>query len=322
MLAGLVDHQLDARVATSRLHIFAPVTGAPGAAAPVTVAVMQATHSFGDGTRTAEVCGWLFGRPTPVPPVISESRGSLLLRSITAARTHRQLTRAIAAGTLPPPPGPRPAVLTNSAPVGPRRIRTLVRPRSSLAGESTVTVAVLVAISTALAEYLRERGEDIEQLGAEVPMRAPGIPQARNHYRNVAVGLHPELAPGPRAVQIEAELRGGRARAGHPAALASNRSFAAIPAPVLRWGVGHFDPARRSPVVTGNTVVSSVNRGPADLHFGGAPVIMTSGYPGLSPMMALTHGVHGIGDTVALSVHAAQSVIDVDDYLARLDRAL
>ena len=108
VLAGLVDHQLDARVATSRLHIFAPVTGAPGADAPVTVAVMQATHSFGDGTRTAEVCGWLFGRPTPVPPVISESRGSLLLRSITAARTHRQLTRAIAAGTLPPPAGAAP----------------------------------------------------------------------------------------------------------------------------------------------------------------------------------------------------------------------
>ncbi len=321
-LAAVAEHQLDARVGTWRLHLFAPVSGAPGAAAPVTVAVFQATHSFGDGTRTAQVCGWLFGRPTPVPPVIAGRRGSLVLRSVTAARTHRQMTGAIAAGTLAPPPAPRPALLTNAAPVGPRRIRALVRQRAALAGNCTVTVAVLVAVGTALAEYLRERGEDIGQLGAEVPMRAPGIRHAHNHYRNVAVGLHPEATPGSRAEQIEAELRGGRARAEHPAALASHRSFAAIPAPVLRWGVGKLDPTARSPVVTGNTVVSSVDRGAADVHFGTAPVLFTSGFPGLSPMMALTHGVHGIGETIVVSVHAAGGVVDVDEYLDRLDRAL
>jgi len=43
----------------------------------------------------------------------------------------------------------------------------------------------------------------------------------------------------------------------------------------------------------------------------------------LSPMMGLTHGVHGIGDTVAVSVHAAESAIgDVDEYVARLNAAL
>jgi hypothetical protein len=75
--------------------------------------------------------------------------------------------------------------------------------------------------------------------------------------------------------------------------------------------------------VTGNTVVSSVNRGPADLRFGDATVAVTAGYPALSPMMGLTHGVHGIGDTVAISVHAAESAIgDIDAYVARLDAAL
>jgi hypothetical protein len=40
-------------------------------------------------------------------------------------------------------------------------------------------------------------------------------------------------------------------------------------------------------------------------------------------MMGLVHGVHGIGDTVAISVHAAESAVgDVDDYLARLDAEL
>ena len=104
---------------------------------------------------------------------------------------------------------------------------------------------------------------------------------------------------------------------------AANRASAAVPAPLLRWGVAQFDPEARSPTATGNTVVSSVNRGPADLRFGGAPVVLTAGYPGLSPMMGLTHGVHGIGDTIAISVHAAESAIgDVDAYVARLAAAL
>lgn len=79
----------------------------------------------------------------------------------------------------------------------------------------------------------------------------------------------------------------------------------------------------RSATVTGNTVVSSVNRGAADLRFGAATVALTAGFPGLSPMMGLTHGVHGIGDTVAVSVHAADSAIgDIDAYVERLAREL
>jgi hypothetical protein len=65
-----------------------------------------------------------------------------------------------------------------------------------------------------------------------------------------------------------------------------------------------------------------VYRGPADLSFGGRPVRYTAGFPALSPMQSLTHGVHGIGDTVAISVHADSVTVDVDDYLDRLVRAL
>jgi len=40
-------------------------------------------------------------------------------------------------------------------------------------------------------------------------------------------------------------------------------------------------------------------------------------------VMGLTHGVHGIGETVVISVHAAESALgDIDGYLHRLDRAL
>jgi hypothetical protein len=52
-------------------------------------------------------------------------------------------------------------------------------------------------------------------------------------------------------------------------------------------------------------------------------VVLTSGYPGLSPVMGLTHGVHGIGDTVAMSVHAAESAIaDIDEYVRLVDAVL
>ena len=149
------------------------------------------------------------------------------------------------------------------------------------------------------------------------------VREAHNHFGNVGVGLYPELEPGERAARIADDMASRRRRAEHPAMRASSRAFAAVPAPLLRWGVGQFDPTLRSPTVIGNTVVSSVNRGPADLSFGDAPVVVTAGYPGLSPMMGLAHGVHGIGDTVAVSVHAAESAIgDVDSYVGRLDAAL
>lgn len=320
-VAALADHALDTAEATWRLHVFAPVAGVPESCGPATVAVLQISHALADGNRAAHLAGWLFGRAVPVAPVVVGRPGSLLLRSVTAARTHRQLVRDTAAGVLPAVPPPRPALVTNCAPVGRRRVRTLLRARAALRGP-TVTVAVLAAISDALAGYLVERGQDVSRLGAEVPVAHSGGRFAHNQFGNVGVGLYPELEAAERAGRIAADLAAGRARSDHPASVAARRAMAAVPAPLLRWGVRQFDETVRSPVVTGHTVVTSVNRGAADLHFGSAPVLFTAGYPLLSPMMALVHGVHGIGTTVAISVHAAESAGDIDDYVARLDRAL
>ncbi len=156
-------------------------------------------------------------------------------------------------------------------------------------------------------------------------MAKPGVRHAHNRFGNVGIGLYPELAVAERSTRIAADIA-DRRRARRTSARRSrpSRAFAATPAPLLRWGIEQFDPAVRAPMVTGNTVVSSVNRGDADLHFGTARVVVTAGYPrSLSLMMGLTHGVHGIGETVAVSVHAAQSAVaDIDAYVARLDAAL
>jgi hypothetical protein len=315
----LAEHQLDIRRMPWRLHVFTRVRGIPTSTAPGTVAVMQIAHALADGARAAALAAWLFGRTAPVPEVAVPSPGCLARRAIEAARTRRKMISDTRAGRLPPPVGPRPPLSTNAAPAGARAVRTLVRHRSQLGGP-TVTVAVLAAVSAALSAHL---GESADSLGAEVPMVKSHARQAHNHFGNLVVGLYPQLPWEVRTRRIAADLANGRRRAEHPAARSADRAFAAVPAALLRWGVAQFDADARPTMVSGNTVVSSVNRGAGDLHFGAAPVLLTTGYPALSPAMGLTHGVHGIGDTVAISVHAAESAVgDIDAYLQRLDAAL
>jgi hypothetical protein len=315
----LADDQLDIRRAPWRLRLFAPVHDLPGGTGPGTVAVLQVAHALADGTRASALAAWLFGRATPVPNVVPASPGFLPWRAVNAFRAHREFVRDTRAGLLLAAPGARPVLETNARPAGARTVRTLVRHRAQLRG-STVTVAALAAVSSALSGHL---GDAATSLGAEVPITKPGVPQAHNHFANVNVGLYPASSRQAREERIAADLANARRRFQHPAAQASDRAFAAVPAPLLRWGIGHFDPDARPSQVSGNTVVSSVYRGPGDLRFGAAPVVMTAGYPALSPAMGVVHGVHGIGDTVAISVHAAESAVgDIDEYLARLDAVL
>jgi hypothetical protein len=320
----LADDHLDPRVCPWQLHFFTPVAGIPNSSGAGTVAVLQISHVYADGVRSSAMAARLFGRAVDLAPVPTPTLRGVKLpwRSVLAARAYRQLVRDTDAGLVPAQAEPRPALRTNARPVGERSVRTLVRRRDQLPG-STVTIGVLCAVSTALSAQLRELGDDPSTLGAEVPMTKTTAREANNHFGNVSIGLYPELGVDERATRIAADLADRRRRARHPAMRATSRAFAITPAPLLRWGVAQFDPTVRSPTVIGNTVVSSVNRGPADLHFGDAPVVITAGYPALSPMMGLAHGVHGIGDTVAVSINAAESAIgDVDEYVARLDAAL
>ncbi len=322
-VAGLADDQLDAAVTPWRLHVFGGVEDLPGAGRGV-VAVLQISHALGDGQRSSALAGYLFGRPSPIPPPVSVRHALAMMgpRAFAAARAHRGLVRDESAGLVPAPAFPRPVLRSNARPGGARRIRMMLRERGTLPGP-TVTVAVLTAVAAALSGHLGELGEDTAQLGAEVPMAKSGIRRANNHFGNVGVGLHPRLATAERRRAIALDLYERRRRAGHPAMRAESAAFAVVPAPLLRWGVAQFDPNVRSDMVTGNTVVSSVNRGAKDLRFGAAPVVFTTGFPGLSPMMGLTHGVHGIGDTIAISVYAADSAVgDIDAYVERLAREL
>jgi WS/DGAT C-terminal domain len=295
------------------------VLGIPGVAGRGTVAVVQVSHALADGARASAMAAWLFGRAAPVPAVQRLPAGFPPWRGVVAARDHRRLVRDTRAGLLAPGAGSRPPLSTNARPEGDPVVRTLVRRRAQLPGP-TVTVGVLAAVSTALSGLL---GDSADSLGAEIPMAKPGVRHANNHFGNVVVGLYPAMGYDERVQRIAADLANARQRLEHPASSSSDRAFASVPAALLRWGVGQFDTEARWAQVSGNTVVSSVNRGAADLTFGDARVALTAGYPALSPMMGLTHGVHGIGDTVAISVHAAASAVgDIDAYVRLLDAAL
>lgn len=312
----IAQHQLDPEQAMWRLHVFVGVTGAPASPrGPATVAVVQMSHALADGMRSSALAGVLFGRNQGPPPITPLPTSWPFARSFEAIRARRELARDTAAGRVPMGPGPVPALSTNTPPAGSPILKTFVRHLSQLPGKSA-TIGALIAISEALAGYLRERGEDPSKLAALVPMANAGVAHAHNFSGPEFIRLYPEIANrADRARLIAAEFADRQSRRQH-AALASNRlAMENLPGPLLRWLQSRALP----PTVMGNTVVSSVNRGPADLNFGGCPVVMSAGYPFLTPGIGLTHGIHGIGEMVGISVNTTTNVIsDIEGYIDRL----
>ncbi len=321
-VSALVKQQLDTHVATWRLHVLPAVIGVPGVAGPATVGVLQITHALGDGPRTTALAAAMFGRDA-VPTTITAGPVGPLIRSMSAAvRARRELARDVEAGRVPPAKAPVRTLSLNSRPSGTLVLRTLMRRKEQLTGP-TLTVSALVSVSDALTGYLRARGEDTSELTASVPAAKGGVAKSYNHIGSASIGLHADAASRDDKVRrIVADLMEWRRRNLHPALDAEEAAFATIPAPVRRLAIELMRADRQPAMVPAHTVVSSVDRGPADLSFGGRPVVYTMGFPALLPISSLVHGVHSIGDTVAFTVHASSPQVDVDDYVARLDAAL
>ncbi|MFD4403591.1 wax ester/triacylglycerol synthase domain-containing protein [Nocardia sp. NPDC058499] len=246
-------------------------------------------------------------------------------RGITAARARNELAALTAAGRVPPPgPGYPPGPLNRPTEVAGHTVRMLVCPAEAFRVPGfSVTVVGLTAVSIALERYLLGRGEQVTRLGAQVPMALPPRRGVRNNYRGLGVDLaagEPDLRR--RAAAIAAELAARRERARHPLHDAQDAVDAVLPPLLLRRDVRDYPIDSTPEQITGHTVVSSVNRGPADLTFGGAPVRFTGGFPALGSVMHLTHGIHGLSETVTLSVHADPGVVDPDTYAGHLRDAV
>lgn len=340
-IAALLTSTVDVRESPWHLHLFPGVNGAPWVSGEALVAVLQVSHALADGRRATEAARALFGDEAPKSASLPEVPGHAALRGLVdfpanlgrllgASRdgyvAYKRQQELVAAGEMEPEPQGFPLISLNARPDDRREIRMIVRPRDELRAEDvSVTVAVMAAIGTALPQYLRDHGQWVpDRLGAEVTVAVPGESVARNNFRNVGVDLcwrEPDMRA--RARQIADGIERRRHRAAHPVLVAQRAGGAALPAPMMWAGVNAFNADLMPPTVAGNTVVSSVVRGAADLTLGGGRVAFTAGFPALSPVMGLTHGVHGIGDTVTVSVHTSAAVMpDADHYEGLLADAL
>ncbi|QNG19935.1 DUF1298 domain-containing protein [Rhodococcus triatomae] len=343
-LGDLLATSLDITESPWQVHLFPAVTGAPRCSEPALVAVFQVSHAFADGRRASASARQLFGpglppgSPAPTrapfaPAMLARAAAKIpgqVAGTVSVARRSLAAQRAVraaeAAGAVPPPADGFPLTRVNTDPGPSRTARMLVCDAARLTGAGvTVTVAAATAISVALARYLAEHGADIAALGAEVTVAVPDpTGRSRNSYRNVGVGLFPEVADlRERAARIAADLAERRRRLDDPNVALAGGSVEYVPARMLRRGIERYDLSAVPATVAGNTVISSVHRGAADLRLAGRRVRFTAGFPGLSPVMGLTHGVHGIGGTVTLGVlTGSRAMPDPDHYLELLDAAV
>jgi hypothetical protein len=321
-LGALTHDQLDPRVAAWRLHVFTAVGEVPLANGSSTVVALQINHVLGDGTRTAALAGALFGRDT-MPAPVERSPNDPMIRSVASVmRARRELARDTEAGKVPAVKAPVPALSVNDRPSGTRVLRTLVRRKTQLPGP-TLTTGALVAISDALSGYLRDRGEHTSALTAAVPVAKPVAGQAYNNHDVAFVGLYPDAPSRDQQLQrIVADMMAWRRRSEHSSFAVEDAAAVFVPAPLRRIAIRMVRTDDRPELVPANTIVSSVDRGNADLNFGGCPVTFTTSFPALVHISSLGHGVHTIGDALAVSVIASTPQVDLDDYLARLDAAL
>lgn len=334
-LGVLASGSLDVHVTPWQVHVFPTVAELPGDTGIGGVVVLQVSHALRDGRGVSELARTLFdpvdrvaemavdSSPVAdvVPDAVRAGVAGVRATALGAARwvgaaTGNRLGAVVGSGNGEPPaaqspPQPtRPGFLPTSLNVEPgagRRLRIVATDHDRLRrfGPS-VTVGALAVIGVALRELLIERGDRIEGVAAEVTVATEGRdPSARNRYRNVGIDLRLDRPFTERAELIAADLvaaRSARPTAGPPAP--------APPAWQRSREVREFPLHMRPDRMTGNTVISSVDRGPADLDISGSRSVRAAGFPALSPAMALTHGVYGLGSSITIGICAGDAAID------------
>ncbi|WHU48718.1 hypothetical protein QNM97_06925 [Gordonia sp. L191] len=360
-IAQSMDYQLDARQQMWRLHLYGAVTPAPGVAegSDLVVAVLQVAHALGDGRRSSAIARQLFSEkeievqarcpaergPTTVMHVPAAAALGVARVPIDVARMlfwgglafhhHRQRSRTTGSGTTGSGTTDSGQTTSSVAPTSingspgrGRELRTLTVSADVLTARGgTVTVGALTAISDALPRFLGDPSMPVTITLTVARRRAATDPNtgSRNDFRTVGIDLHTDIADlDGRASAIAAEI--ARARDEHmtPERAAARRAEHATPAPLRILGARQAGAAQLPERIDGISVVSSVDRGPADLTLGGGSrSVITAGFPALSPVHGLNHGVHGLGARVTLSVIAAPCRCpDIDRYLALLTEAL
>ncbi|WP_235831316.1 WS/DGAT domain-containing protein [Gordonia zhaorongruii] len=356
-VAALIGTQLREDRSLWRIHVFDDVQGVPRASSAAgRVVVLQISHALGDGRRVSAIARALFGGEVPIvrdQPVAVEDHRLAALRgtALIGPRMAWTTVAGLAASARRDPPdevspsypaatvpGPVPATRLNTDPGDHRVLRTLTVPADRVRpGGAPVTAGALAVLAEVLPGFVGapDAGPVVEltvafddpHVGASPPDDSqpdqdPG-PLPRNRFQTVGMSLHTEVPDrAERAQLIAADIRAARRRVNAPSRVAEREVAAAAPAVLASAAVRMRRDAPRPSHVSGATMVSSVDRGPADLVFAGCPVVFTAGFPALSRVHGMTHGVHGIGGAVTISVCAGgPAAVGIDGYLEQLARA-
>ncbi|MFM9376773.1 hypothetical protein [Gordonia sp. VNK21] len=317
-LAALMSDRLDATRSCWRLHLFDPVPAAPGltdpgltgpaAAAQMRVVVLQVSHALADGRRAADLARALLGGAAPAPAGVATCAPGPVAPVTGLLSAGGRLAAALALGAAAwrrerreqaePPPA-----LAGSPAAGPdsgrRELSTVTVEAAVLRrGGVPVTAGALAVLAEVLPEYVGGPAGAVELAVGRSPDR-----RARNNFHTAGIPLHAEIGDrAERAAAIAGEVAAARRRDGLPSAVQARRAAAWTPAPLAALGIRLGAAAPPPATVTGAAVVSSVDRGPADLTLCGGEVLFTAGFPAVSAAHALTLGVHGIGDAVTLAI--------------------
>ena len=323
----LLTQGVDATDLPWRIHVFGPISGVPRSEpdGEAWVVVLQISHALADGRRASEIARALFGghlpepgpEPSDEPGLVDSAVGAAMAPVRFAEGIGRGLLawRAVAADPTEPWDGV-PATRLNVSPGPGRRIDMIVTEVDAVRRDGySVTVGALTLLADVLADYL----PDSERIAVELPVaRTPRRRPNGNDFHNVGVDLHADIAdPEARARAIADDIAAARAKDEREARRAQRRAADVTPASLRALAVRQTDLWSSPENVTGVTVVSSVNRGPADLTLAGGHVLFTAGFPALSPAHAMTIGIHGIGSTITFSITTG-SAVDDDGEFARL----
>lgn len=309
--------------------------------------VVRFHHAACDGIAAIEAIRVLFGsQVTDARPDLESrmSRGGLFTRALgTVPRRMMEFRPKLAevraaterAGKLAkesgrPSPSPRPRTPFDGK-LGVGRVFDAVdfalaevqAARSAVAG-ATVNDVMTSAIAGALANCLREQGQDLRGVyTTSMPISVRGRFEATgpNQIRILLVDLHLDIEdPVQRLAAIQRSIRIERDYRLSDAAEASGGRLDLLPGLVYR-ALGRLEDRRArtadGPVASTVTAVTNTHEGPADMQLGPARVVSTYGALALEQCAGISHSITTIGEVLTVSVVSTPQMLpDVERYTA------
>ncbi|MFC7446973.1 wax ester/triacylglycerol synthase domain-containing protein [Rhodococcus daqingensis] len=356
VLAATLVQPMDGARPLWELHVFTDVRGIEGVEGAATVAALKTHHAIADGMLSAQLGRHLFGSspatpddPHPVAPREPLPSGfELLVRAVRSApgalnrlvsglpgvrSAQRELALRCEQGQYTSPVAERPRTVFNR-PLGPDRVFGLavfplaeLRAMKAELGDVTINDLALAVIGGAMRKYLDEAGESPDgSLAAGVPMstRAARHQVSRNQFVTMAVDLHTDIVnPVERARAIHRSALDERARKSSPESIRSDEFVQVIPGFAIRaglWMLGRLPARERATVGWGNTLITNVPKGAADLKLCDSSVAVTFSLCALVGPSGLGHWVDSVGDILTINVTADPRQLRDDDRYVELLR--